>query len=294
MVTYCELESTYAMKRSNLLLVSFLGLLIVGIFWHQFGLYRTPLHIEQTEELLIIRATPHKDDIPAIDEPQYETVTAADLYLNDAGYGLFVEVGSLTRFYPFQILVWHQVVNDVLNGRSLLITFSPLTYSPAVYETSQSFGVSGKVWNSNGLLYDYESQSLWSQMLGLAIEGERTGATLDRYPAQVMTWNTFKTDYSNGQVLSRKTGYDRDYTQDPYEGYEDSNELWFALSHEDGRLMAKSLVYGLQTDEMIMAFPVDSIEEFDTIQEIVGSESLQLAYWFAWAAMHPNTKIYSQ
>lgn len=281
------------MSRNTSIFLVLFFLLVGGIFWYQYRFYRTPVEVPVDDTRQIVLGTAHKDDIPAIDEPVFESVASADVYLNDAGYGIAVAVGSRVRFYPFQILVWHEVVNDTLNGRDLLVTYDPLTYSSAVYDRTDTFGISGKLWNSNTLMYDRATESLWSQLRGEAIEGTRVGTTLTRYPSRVMTWAEYKSEYSYGQVLSRSTGFDRDYTQDPYEGYDESQAIWFPLDHEDTRLAPKSLVYGASQAGTAMAFPVDSVEEFDTIQAIVADEVLVLAYWFAWSAMYPETQIYS-
>lgn len=283
------------MSRNTSIFLVLLVLLVGGMFWYQYRFSRTPVEVPTQNERQIVLGTAHQDDIPAIDEPVFESVASADVYLNDAGYGMVVEVGSRVRFYPFQILVWHMVVNDTLNGRDLLVTYDPLTYASAVYDRVDTFGISGKLWNSNALLYDRTTESLWSQLRGEAIDGTLVGTMLTRYPARVMTWSDYKSDYSMGQVLSRETGFDRDYTQDPYEGYDESQAIWFPLDHEDTRLAPKSLVYGASQAGTAMAFPVDSIEEFDTIQAIVGeNEVLVPVYWFAWAAMYPETQVYSQ
>lgn len=281
------------MSRNFFIFLSLLILFAVGIFWYQYRFNRTPVSVSTDQTLEIVLGTSHKDDIPAIIEPKFESVAAADGYLNDAGYGITVAVGSRVRFYPFQILVWHEVVNDTLNGRNLLVAYDPLAYTSTVYERQDTFGVSGKLWNNNTLLYDRTTGSLWSQLRGEAIEGALVGAVLERYPSQVMTWVDFKETYAYGQVLSRETGFDRDYTQDPYEGYAGSQTVWFPLDHEDLRLAPKSLVFGVSTGQTAMAFPVDSVEEFDTIQAIVTEEVLVPAYWFAWSAIYPETQIYS-
>ncbi|MBI4256615.1 DUF3179 domain-containing protein [Candidatus Uhrbacteria bacterium] len=282
------------MSRNTWMFLSIFVLVVGAIFWYQYRYYRTPVLIESSEIYQIVLGTAHKDDIPAIDAPEYESVASADMYLNDAGYGMVVEVGSRTRFYPFQILVWHEVVNETLNGRDLLVTFDPLTYTAAVYDRTDTFGVSGKLWNSNTLLYDRTTESLWSQLRGEVIEGELTETKLTRYPSQVTTWAMFKSEYSFGQVLSRETGFDRDYTQDPYEGYYETTAIWFPLDHDDARLPPKSFVLGVERQGTAVAFPVDSLEEFDTIQSIIEeSDVLVPSYWFAWAAMHPETQIYS-
>jgi hypothetical protein len=281
------------MPKNFSLFLFLLLAIVIGIVWYQYRFYRTPVAIPQSESPQIVLGTAHKDDIPSIDKPVYESMASADVYLNDAGYGIVVEVGSRARFYPFQILVWHEVVNDTLGGRDLLVTYDPLTYTSAVYDRTDTFGVSGKLWNSNTLLYDRSTESLWSQLKGEAIEGILTATTLTRYTSKVVTWSTFKLDYPSGQVLSRETGFDRDYTQDPYEGYDESSAIWFPVDQEDARLAPKSLVFGVSREGTAMVFPVDSIEEFDTIQAIVEDEILVPTYWFAWAAMYPDTHIYS-
>ncbi|MBI4435299.1 DUF3179 domain-containing protein [Candidatus Uhrbacteria bacterium] len=282
------------MSRNAVLFLILLALIVGGISWYQYRYYRTPVVIPNNESHQIMLGTAHKDDIPAIEEPAYESVASADVYLNDAGYGMVVEVGSRARFYPFQILVWHEVVNDTFNGRDLLVTFDPLTYTSVVYDRTDTFGVSGKIWNSNTLLYDHTTESLWSQLRGEAIEGELAGTKLARVPLKVMTWATYKIEYPYGQVLSRETGFDRDYTQDPYDGYDETAAIWFALEQEDPRLAPKSLVFGVQRQGTTLVFPVDTLEEFDTIQAIIEeSDVLVPSYWFAWAAMYPDSQIYS-
>ncbi len=281
------------MSRNTIIFLVLLLIVVVGIGWYQFRFYQTPVILGSSENPEIILGTAHKDDIPAIDQPEFESVASADVYLNDAGYGMVVQVGNRSRFYPFQILVWHEVVNDTLGSRDLLVTFDPLTYTSAVYDRTDTFGVSGKVWNSNTLIYDRTTESLWSQLKGEAIDGSLIGKTLPRYPSEVLSWSTYKEEFPFGQVLSRETGFDRDYTQDPYEGYEETAAIWFAVDQEDARLPAKSLVYGASRDGSAMAFPVDTLEEFDTIQTIVQDEILIPSYWFAWAAMYPHTQIYS-
>lgn len=282
------------MSRNTLIFLVLFVLLVGGIFWYQYRFYRTPVDIPTDDTRQIVLGTAHKDDIPAIDEPVFESIASADVYLNDAGYGIAVAVGNRIRFYPFQILVWHEAVNDTLGGRDLLVTYDPMTSTSAVYDRTDTFGISGKLWNSNTLLYDGTTESLWSQLRGEAIDGTLVGTALTRYRSRVMTWLDYKSAYSSGQVLSRATGFDRDYTQNPYGGYNESQAIWFPLDNKDTRLAPKSLVYGAVQGDIPMAFPVGSVEEFDTIQAIAGEDKVLIpAYWFAWSAMYPQTQIYS-
>jgi hypothetical protein len=288
------------MSKPAVYSVLLLILVAIGAIWYvQYQYYRTPVEdeilVDENGEEIIVderaeRETdglrhsinlddiqignPRMDGIPSIDDPSYETVYAADLYLDDNGDGIVVEVGGLARFYPFQILVWHEIVNDSFAGEDLLVTFCPLCYTGIVYDRTVDnhvleFGVSGKLWNSNLLMYDRDTVSYWSQALGEAVVGGYTGTKLETYPFLIMTWDAFKDSYPGGQVLSRDTGFERDYTQDPYEsdGYYESADVWFTLSHEDGRLHAKELVFGYYDGEEARAYPSDSVEEADVINE---------------------------
>ncbi|HAU66439.1 MAG: hypothetical protein UT30_C0005G0040 [Candidatus Uhrbacteria bacterium GW2011_GWF2_39_13] len=329
----------------------FICLLLVGasaVFYFEYRYYRIPLllndfstevsqrvpietngtlHSIDLDEIIV--GTFHEDDIPAIDEPVYESIASADVYLNDDGYGLVIEGENLVRFYPYQILVWHQAVNDTFGKIRLLVSYCPLCFEGSVYQIEKdsseafSFGVSGKLWNNNTLLYDRSTHSLWSQVLGEAVVGPRTGAKLERYPFYSTTWASFKEAYSSAEVLSRNTGYVRDYTQDPYErdGYYSSSAVWYPLSHEDERLEAKEIVYGYQSGDFQKAYSQEWIKQAGSIQDTIGSQSitimwdedlqtarflsgpsedslleteqlLQKMFWFCWATMYPQTKAF--
>ncbi|MBI5794177.1 DUF3179 domain-containing protein [Candidatus Uhrbacteria bacterium] len=280
-------------RSAFILLVA--AVLVSGVFYFEYRTHRTPILVSQESAPQILESGVIQDGIPAITEPVIESIAAADVYLENDGLGIAVEDHGYARFYPFQILVWHEVVNDTFRGEEILVTYCPLTYSSAVYERTVAdevvvFGVSGKVMDSNTLLFDATSGSLWSQLKGEAIEGAFIGAKLVRLPSTILSWSAFKTDYPYGDVLSRETGADRDYTQDPYdrEGYYDSAAIWFPLSHEDARLPAKTIVYGYEQDGVAMAYPVDFVQAPDD------DRILRSAYWFAWASAYPETLIYQQ
>ena len=227
----------------------------------------------------VISSGPGKDVIPALDEPNFESVPLADVYLDDAGLGVSVEVGGKHRFYPYQILVWHEVINDNFLGVPLLITYDPLSFSSIVFkrminDREIQFGVSGQVYNSNILLFDRGSDSLWMQMTGDAVVGEQTGSKLERYDWTVMSWSAFKQTHSTGAVLSRKTGFERDYTRDPYGDYYTDNSILFTLTRKDERFHPKSIVYGFDISDEQGTFFEKYIIEKGIINEQVGSISL--------------------
>lgn len=280
-------------QHRSTILVLLAAVLISGVWYFQYRYHRTPVSILETLTPAIVIGGIVKDGIPAITEPDYESVAAADVYLENDGLGIVVAENGYARFYPYQILVWHEVVNATFRGQEILVTYCPLTFSPAVYartlgEEVFSFGVSGKIIDSNTLLYDTTTESLWSQLKGESVDGELMGLSLTRLPSEIMTWSTFKLGYPYGEVLSRDTDADRDYTQNPYarEGYDDSAAVWFPLSHEDERLPAKTIVYGYEENNRIIAYTVDYIQEEND------KRILRPAYWFAWASAYPETEIY--
>ncbi len=280
----------------NPYIVAIISLLVLsGIYYgleRFFDLQPLSEQIAQQEKQVvdaIVSGGPGKDGIPSIDAPQFESVQVADVYLSDTGSGINLKIGNTRRFYPFQILVWHEIVNDVIEGTPLAVTYSPLTQSVAVFdrrvgETVVEFGVSGKLYNNNLLMYDRETESLWSQILGKGVVGERADVSLRSYPYTVTTWADFRSDYPSAQVLSRKTGAIRDYTTDPYAEYHLApTDIWFPLSNLDDRLPPKALVYGVINNGTPLAVPF--------VEDGFVPEQYIYAYWFAWVAMYPDTQI---
>jgi len=266
-----------------------------------------------------------KDGVPAIDHPKFESVFVADQYLNNDGLGIVVVVNQVSRFYPYQILVWHHLVNETIDSQNLLVSYNPYAMSGAVYQrlvqgVIYDFGLSDKFANGNLLLYDRQTQSLWDPVKHQVIEGQKSGAVLMRFPSTVMTWNTYKRLQPNGQVLSRDTEFDRDYTHDPYGDYRFNQSILFPVSHKDDRLLSKELVYGVEWNQKQKAYPlaivknklriVDSIDttpisvEYDEKLGIVhvyqldsvGNHQTEIfateLYWFSWVSAFPQTELY--
>lgn len=271
----------------------------------------------------IIGGGPAKDGIPSIDQPKFTSIAEAAGWLGDEDPGIAVSLNGINRFYPFRILVWHEIVNDVIAGERVLVTYCPLCYSGIVFDPlvkgeRVEFGTSGKLWNSNLVMYDRKTDSLWSQVLGEAIVGELTGTKLGLLPTDLMRFGGFRTAYQNGQVLSRDTGASRDYGYDPYGDYYTTPGTYFPLTRRDNRLEEKTLVFGLVVNGEAKAYAVEAVrrsgEVTDTFQgkTIVGQYdqrldvvrlyekkpdgTLQLltpfvAYWFSWSSAHPDTDL---
>jgi hypothetical protein len=229
------------------------------------------------------------DGIPAIDEPVLQSVSEVD-WLADKEPVIALEVGGDTRAYPLQIMTWHEIVNDEVGGTPVSVTFCPLCNTAVAFERPEvdgevtTFGTSGKLINSNLLMYDRATQSLWPQATGEALVGELKGTRLIRLSARIVPWREFKSAFPTGKVLSLDTGYDRRYGENPYPGYDDVDRAPFLFSGEvDGRLAAVERVLGLESGGEIVAFPYFRLQEqasggLTTANETIGPQPV-LVVW---------------
>lgn len=231
----------------------------------------------------IERGGPPKDGIPSIDNPRFVTAEDWDGFLanyDGDGFVIGVEVNGVRRAYPFQVLVWHEIVNDTIDGVPLLVTYCPLcgtgiVFSPLIDGAPVEFGVSGLLYNSDLLMYDRLTDSYWSQITGTAVVGTLTGTRLDFYPSAIMTWDEWRAAYPDSEVLSRETGYDRNYDRDPYGGYYTHSSLMFDVSAIDERLHTKTRVTGVELDAVTFgAYPDVAVAEHGPVNDTVGDVPL--------------------
>ena len=193
---------------------------------------------------------PPPDGIPAVDKAKLVSPGDVDWLAGDEAV-VALEIAGEQRAYPVQILIWHEIVNDQVAGTPVAVTYCPLCNSALAFERRLgdrllTFGVSGLLYRSDLVMYDRQTESLWSQIEGRAIAGQLTGRTLNRVPVQTVTWDQWRQAHPDGQVLSRDTGVDRDYGRNPYLGYDKAADRPFAFSGEpDPRLAPKERVLGL-------------------------------------------------
>lgn len=317
------------MNRTGVIIALIVYILILGFYgYSRAKFFRAPLLaslLTSAVEPQMISGGPKKDVIASLDDPAFESVATADQYLDDKGLGVLFERNGRARFYPFQLLVWHEVVNDEAGSLPIVVTYSPLTFSSAVYERAMNgetltFGVTGDLYNNNSVLYEKSTGDLWIQATGTAIRGEAKGAQLKRLPSFVLSWVDYKKQYPRGDVLSRPQESVRDYTINPYSAYETNQAVWFPLDHEDARLNSKRVVAGFEVAGASKAYPRDEVERRNEIDDVIGKTSVriiwderlravrgfvkngnelvdeltpQMHYWFSWAAFHPTTEVYS-
>ncbi len=183
----------------------------------------------------VLSGGPPKDGIPAIDDPVFRPV-AAETRLMPREPVIALEIdGEVPRAYPIRYLTWHEIVNDTVGGLPVAVTFCPLcnsgpTFDRRVNGRVLSFGVSGKLRNSDMIMYDRETESWWQQAIGEGIVGEMTGVELDQLPTWMESWGEFAARNPDGLVMD-EPGWPRPYGQNPYVNY-DSSERPFLYTGE--------------------------------------------------------------
>ena len=176
----------------------------------------------------IMSGGPPKDGIPAIDAPDFGPVTeATDLQRNEPAMVLELP-GETPRAYPIRYLIWHEIVNDTVGGVPVAVTFCPLCNSGVVFDRRVqdnvlSFGVSGKLRNSDMIMYDRQTESWWQQATGNGIVGEMTGVELTMLPGWLEGMGSFRDRNPDGLVMAEPDGFARDYGRNPYAGYDSAS-----------------------------------------------------------------------
>jgi len=263
---------------------------------------------------------PGKDWIPAINNPKFLNIEWAksDLtFLNNDSNGIVVQVWDTAKFYPYAILVWHEIVNDTIGDEKISVTFCPLCGSAIVYNRvlngeEHFFGVSGKLYQSNLLMYDDKTESLWSQSLGEALVWDYLGQELEYIRSNLMTFSEFQENYPLWEVLSDDTGYFRSYGRIPYGSYDENDTLFFPVKNQDLRFHKKELFYIVNNKELweSVAFLFKDLREQgkwkikiwestykatfkDGVVEVIRDWEIQKWYhemWFSWITHNKESK----
>lgn len=267
----------------------------------------------------IEQGCPARDCIPSIDKPKFIAAEAAT-YLDAEDLVLALNHKGVRRAYPTRILNYHEIVNDTVAGDPIAITWCPLCGSGVAFRRELDgkpveFGVSGLLHNSDLILYDRNSSSLWQQITARAFAGKRRGQTLSTVPLTMTTWREWRQQHPDTQVLSTDTGADEDYgAATPYGDYDKSERLMFPVSAHDPRLHPKTVVYAIElgpdshavTERALKAGPVKTsigsvpvqwirradgtvgVTRTDTGEALVPTR----LFWFAWFTFHPATGLH--
>jgi hypothetical protein len=230
----------------------------------------------------IVSGGPPADGIPSIDKPEFVRVQKAEEFLEDSDLVVGLNMDGDVRAYPLQILVWHEIVNDKVGGVPVAVTYCPLCFTNQVLNRTMDdgqileFGTSGKLYNSNLVMYDRTTKSLWSQAMAQGIVGKLAGVKLERIPFDVAYWKDWKQLYPDSKVLSTETGSPRPYGADPYGDYYTNGDVLFPVSNSDNRLGPKEIVIGLENKGQYKAFKLQELENKKVINDQVSGKPVAL------------------
>ena len=237
-------------------------------------------HTVPYDEILQAARFPRDGSISAIDNPLFITPEDADLWLGKLEPVIALEINGDARAYPLQILTWHEVVNDVVGGVPVIVTFCPLCNSAIAFGRTvdgilYDFGVSGNLRNSDLIMYDRQTHSWWQQLTGEGIVGELAGKQLKFIPAALISWEDFKEANPEGSVLSRETGFSKPYGSNPYAGYDRVDNPPFLFEGDlNGRLLPKERVAALTIGDEAAAFPFSILKEEKVVNYTVNGQDL--------------------
>ena len=268
----------------------------------------------------IVDGGPGKDGIPALLTPRFVPASQAP-FLQDDDRILGLMLGGEAKAYPIKILNWHEIVNDVVGGKPVVVTYCPLCGTGIAFDANvrggpHTFGVSGLLYQSDLLMYDHQTDSLWSQIGMHAVAGPLTGEKLTPIFLEHTTWAEWRAAHPATHVLSTKTGSFRNYDRDPYSGYAESGELFFDTTHVDPRYHPKEWVVGIEHKGVVKAYPFSELKKGESpVTDKLGGDAVTIqvnhrarsasvtdtggrpipsvtAFWFAWYAFHPDTQVF--
>jgi len=264
-----------------------------------------------------------RDGIPPIHNPKFVAAGDED-FVRDKDRVLGVVHNGIAKAYPTLILDRHEVVNDHFGDAAIVVTYCPLCFSGMAFtvrfgSVELDFGVSGLLYNSDVLLYDYATGSLWSQLLSKAISGPLKGAEIPAVPAAHTTWRDWKKRHPDTLVLSTDTGFRMNYRSSPYGEYQSKGRLMFPVGNRNSAYRNKERVLGVTIDGIEKAYPFKELRKHgvDTFSDSIGDTELTIewqekekyaravdsngeeiptviVYWFAWYAFHPDTEIFGE
>lgn len=227
---------------------------------------------------------PPRDGIPPIDEPSFISIEDAAQEVAETEPIVVYEHEGDARAYPLAILIWHEIVNDDVGGQPVSITFCPLCNTAIAFDRNfgdqvLDFGTSGLLRNSDLVMWDRQTETLWQQATGEGIVGEFAGQSLTFLPASVISFGEFRDRYPDGQVLSRETGHNRRYGNNPYTGYDGIGSRPFLFSGEiDDRLPAMERVVGLVVAEQAVAYPFSALAEAGVVNDEVNGQPVTVFF----------------
>jgi hypothetical protein len=265
----------------------------------------------------VLDGGPWKDGIPAINNPIFINISEQDTqeWLKEDTLWISVSIWEESKFYPYSILYWHEIVNDIVWDKKISSTFCPLCWTAIVYNREINweevlFGVSGKLYESNLLMFDNINESLWSQSIWEALVWDDLWEKLEIIKSDLLSFSQFKENHPNWLVLSENTWYSRNYSRTPYWSYETVEELYFPVKNTDAKLHQKELMFVIPYDWESYAFVRSELINIWELEYNIWKEKLIIIFknweltariwdkiipgyiemWFSWFTQHPESE----
>ena len=234
-----------------------------------------------------IRPVIPRDNIPALNEPEIESFESASDWLADSEPVIAVEIDGTARAYPLQILMWHEIANDDLADVPVAVTYCPLCNSAIVFDRRvndevYNFGVSGLLRNSDLIMFDRNTESLWQQFTGEGIVGDHAGDQLTILPSAIISFTDFRETYPDGDVISVNTGHARNYGINPYGGYDTAGTQPFLFDPRalDERLDPVMRIVGVEVGNEYKAYPYEVLSDQGVINDTFAGQELVIFHQF--------------
>lgn len=235
------------------------------------------------------------DMIPALTRPKMIKADEA-AYLNDDDSVLGIEINGDARAFPLRVMLWHEIVNDVIGEIPVSVTYCPLCGTGIAFDSRLDgkmtrFGVSGLLHNNDLLMYNRGADipSLWQQAQGKAVAGPLTGTQLEFLPVTHTSWEDWKARHPQTTVLSLETGHQRNYDMNPYKNYEQEKQPYFPMSDLRYDMPLKTWVYGVVVNGQARAYPVAQLKTKRLTHDKLGETNLLLIVGGGEA---PNARAY--
>ena len=221
-----------------------------------------------------------RNHFPSLDNPKFITVAAAAEWLEPRQPVIIVDIEGIVRAYPIQILIYHELVNDTLGEKPILVSYCPLCNTPIVYDRQfggqvLEFGVTGALYKSDMVMFDRQTESWWQQFDGRGVVGENVDKSLKTLTSAMVAFEDFAHDYPAGKVLSRDTGYDKRYGVNPYAGYDSvDNSPFLYFDPLDDRLLPKERLVGVTIGGVTRAYPFSQLKKHPLLYDTVAGDEL--------------------
>ena len=218
-----------------------------------------------------------------------------------------IEIEGKAKAYSLNILTRHEISNDILSDVPILVTYCPLCNSGIVYhrkvvyngkENLMEFEPSGMLRNSDMVMLDRNTESLWQQLMGIAIAGELNKKQLDILPSLIISVEEFFNRYPNGQILSKQTGFadsEKYYGSNPYKSYDNKRskpyEIFFNSDKIDNRLPPMERIVDIEDQGKYKVYPFNLIKKKSIINDSFKTKKIVLFYQSGTVSVLDKTDI---